>query len=149
MKTTFRARPQIIMLLPILLGAIVCVVFILIARQTGLREVRIYAVGLVFAALVYVGFAIFGRATLLWLAVEIVGVLLFALVAVFGLKLSLWFLSIGWAAHVGWDVLLHTITKVDFVPEWYPGFCIGFDLLLALYIGMNVKRLSNPRAFPK
>lgn len=137
------------MLLPILLGAIVCVFFILIARQTGQREVRIYAVGLVFAALVYVGFAIFGRASLSWLAVEIAGVLLFALVAAFGLKLSVWFLSIGWAAHVGWDVLLHTTTNVDFVPGWYPGFCIGFDLLLALYIGMNVKRLSNAGTFPK
>ena len=40
-------------IMPVLIGALACLVFVLVARQVGWkREVRIYAVGLVVAALI-------------------------------------------------------------------------------------------------
>ena len=126
--------------LPILIGIFSCVIMILVARQLGpKREMRIYAVGLVVAALIYVGFAIAGDATLSWLVLESGGLVLFTLIALYGLRVSAWALVQGWAAHAVWDVLLHQVMEVGFVPKWYPGFCLGFDLLLAAYIALRLR----------
>jgi hypothetical protein len=46
-------------------------------RQNGGGEARVYAVGLVMAALIYVGLALVGAAGLRWTAVEIAGGLTF------------------------------------------------------------------------
>ncbi len=130
-------------MLQLLIGALGCVVFILIVRKLTLkREMTQYAIGLVVAALIYVGFAIAGDASLSWLLLESGGVVLFSLVAVLGLRVSAWALSLGWVAHTGWDVWLHRAVDVGFVPEWYPVGCLGFDLLLAVYI---IKRVSRRR----
>jgi hypothetical protein len=124
--------------IPLLIGAVTCVAFILGARTTNpRRELIIYAVGLVFAAMVYVGFAIVGGASWSWLGLEVAGVVVFASVALVGLRVSVWAISIGWAAHTAWDVLLHGVQEAAFVPEWYPVFCIGFDLVLAGYVAVR------------
>lgn len=139
-------------ILQFLVGVLACLVFIFVLRLAGRqREPRMYAVGLVFAAFVYVGFAALAGGGLSWLAVEIGGAAIFALVAFLGLRISVWFLALGWAAHVGWDVLLHKVQNVGFVPEWYPVMCIGFDLFLAGYIatcvrgGLGASSLRNGR----
>jgi hypothetical protein len=122
----------------LLFGALSCLVFVLVARLAGLkREVRLYATALVAAALIYVGFAVVGGAAISWLALESGGLLLFSLVALLGLRISAWALVMGWAAHAGWDVLLHKVLAVGFVPEWYPVVCLGFDLFLAGYIAVR------------
>ncbi len=120
--------------LQLLAGAVSCAAFILLARRLAPRvELRLYAVGLVVAALVYVGFVARG-ASLGWLALELAGLALFALVALAGLKFSHLILAAGWAAHALWDVLLHELSEAAFVPGWYPAVCAAFDLLLAGYI---------------
>src|ERR1044072_2497360 len=127
--------------LRLLVGALGCVVFILIVRKLALkREMTQYAIGLVVAALIYVGFAVAFDASFSWLLLEAGGVVLFSLVALIGLRGSTWALIIGWVAHTFWDVLLHKVLNVGFVPEWYPVGCLGFDLLLAVYI---IKRVSG------
>lgn len=124
-------------LLQLLIGAFSCLVFILVARQAGLkREIIVYAISLLVAALIYFGFAVAGGATVSWLVIESGSLVLFSLVALFGLRQSAWVLMIGWAAHAVWDLLLHKVLEVGFVPEWYPVVCIGFDLFLAGYIAM-------------
>lgn len=124
----------------ILIGILSCLVFILVARLSGLkREPLIYAVGLVVAASIYVAFAALGGSTLSWLALESGGLVLFSLVALLGLRISVWFLTLGWAAHSVWDVLLHKVLNVGFVPEWYPVMCLGFDLFLAGYLVMCIR----------
>lgn len=96
------------------------------------------AIALVVAALIYVGFAAVGlwtnSANLNWLLLEILGVGIYFLFAILGVKQSVWFLVIGWAAHVFWDVALHSGENAAFVPKFYPPFCIGFDLIFAAYI---------------
>lgn len=111
--------------------------FILAARRTlnYEREKFIYGTGLVIAALIYVGFGLFSG-SVAWQLIELGGVLLFAALAVLGIRRSGWFLGIGWALHVFWDLVLHDASTA-FVPRWYQFLCLGFDLFLAGYIGVR------------
>jgi hypothetical protein len=125
----------------IIAGAILAVGLILLARRykNYEKEKIPYAAGLISAAVIYVGFGFFSGSTG-WLLTEIAGVPVYALFAFLGLRRSGWFLSVGWALHVLWDVALHG-QQTDFVPFWYQMMCVGFDLLLAGYIGFREWRL--------
>lgn len=96
------------------------------------------ALALMVAALIYVGFAAVGFWTssvnINWFLLEILGVGIYFLFAFLGVKKSMWFLVIGWFAHVFWDVGLHLGENRAFVPNFYPPVCIGFDLVFAGYI---------------
>ena len=125
--------------LQLLIGVIACGVFIVVARTLKPeRELRLYSIGLVIAALIYVGFTAQGVAPA-WLVLELAGLLVFTLLAWLGLKISALILAFAWAAHVAWDLALHKLLDVAFVPDWYPVVCVGFDLLLAGYIAVRVK----------
>jgi hypothetical protein len=129
--------------LQLLAGAVACAAFILLARRLApRRELRLYALGLIIAALVYVGFVARG-ASAGWLALELAGLALFTLAALAGLKFSHLILAAGWAAHSLWDVLLHGMSEAAFVPGWYPAVCAGFDLLLAGYVAARFARQAS------
>jgi len=122
------------MLLPILLGAVLGALFVLVARRRGRTgETRLLALGLVVAALIYVGLAL-ARADHRGLALEAAGLGIFGLIAWLGARASLWWLVLGWGAHVGWDVGLHLDRSQASVAAWYPLLCIGFDLVIAGYL---------------
>ena len=126
----------------ILLGAAACGALILVARRLGAkRELGLYAVSLIVAALIYVVFTARG-ATFGWLAIEVAGFVLFTVLALVGLKTSAFILAFAWGLHAAWDVLLHKLFDVAFVPDWYPLTCLSFDLLLAGYIAA---RFSNDK----
>ena len=72
--------------------------------------------------------------------IELIGVVVFTLIAVLGLRVSIWFLALGWTAHVLWDVLLHLVREQPFVPDWYPVACISFDLIVAGYIAVKLRK---------
>ena len=118
----------------VIIGVVLAIALILLARRSGnyAKEKRIYAIGLVVAALVYVGFGLFSD-SIQWKMIELIGVPVYALFAWLGLKKSGWFLALGWALHVFWDASLHG-TSTPFVPSWYIGLCLGFDVLVAGYL---------------
>ena len=124
-------------LIGIVAGILLAIGFILLVRRSGnfTREKRIYAIGLVVAAIIYVGFGLFSD-SVGWKITELIGVPIYALFAWLGLKKSGWFLAAGWALHVFWDAGLHGIST-PFVPPWYIATCLGFDLLVAGYIGFR------------
>jgi hypothetical protein len=123
------------MLIPIVVGAVLGVLFVLAARAWTRGTGRlVLVVGLLVTALIYVGFALAAEDRNRSLAVEAFGVLLFGLLAWLGLRRSLWWLSIGWLGHVAWDVGLHLDRTLAAVPAWYPLFCVGFDLVVAGYL---------------
>lgn len=130
-------------LIELLVGVILAIGFLVLARRSGnfAKEKRIYAVGLVVAALIYVGFGLFSD-SVGWKITEVVGVLIYAVFAWLGLKKSGWFLAIGWAFHVLWDAGLHGVST-PFVPRWYIAGCIGFDLLVAGYIAVRKAKKSS------
>ena len=125
--------------LQILLGALAAVPLVLYARRRH-GEDRIYAQGLVVAALIYVAFVLAGAAGPAALGVELLGTAVFGLVAWLGLRRAALWLAAGWAAHVGWDLLLHPLTGEGYAPAWYVRACIGFDLVIAAWIALRPAR---------
>jgi hypothetical protein len=127
----------------ILLGAALAVPLVLYARSRR-REDVIYALGLVVAALVYVGFALAAGAGTAVLIAELVGVALFGAVAWLGVRRTALWLAAGWALHVGWDLLLHPLSGPGYAPAWYVRACIGFDLVVAAWIALRAEREAEP-----
>lgn len=136
------------MLLPILAGAVLGGLFALFARRQGsAREVPMLALGLVVAALIYVGFAL-GGAESPWVTVELAGLALFGGLAWLGLRAAPWWLAVGWVAHAAWDVGLHLDRAQPVVGGWYPLLCVGFDLVVAGFLlsGARTPRPSRAQA---
>ncbi|MCB9745745.1 MAG: hypothetical protein H6741_12855 [Alphaproteobacteria bacterium] len=128
------------MFIPLLiLGAALAALFTWTTRRRLRRHAEpermervAWALYLVLAALIYVGFALLGGASVGWIAVELGGVLLYgALAALGGARWPL-FVGLGWLAHVGWDLALHPGGHPGYVPGWYPPLCLGFDVLVGL-----------------
>ena len=124
-------------LIQIIVGVILAIGFVLLVRRNGnfSKEKRVFAVGLVVVALIYVGFGLFSD-SVAWKIIELIGVPIYAFFAWLGLRKSGWFLALGWTLHVFWDAGLHSVST-PFVPHWYIGGCLGFDLLVAAYIGVR------------
>jgi hypothetical protein len=129
------------LVLTIVLGAALALPYVAYAR-TRRRPAVIFAAGLIVAAAIYVGFALFAAD---WhsVVVEFWGVLLFATIALVGLRGPSHLLALGWLAHVGWDLLLHPVQLSGHAPWWYPALCIGFDLFVA---GAIAGAVDGPRA---
>ena len=131
------------MLLEIILGILLAAISVfLTAKIFPNKDHAYWRIGLIIAALIYVGFAIFGQA---WehLPMEIGGLLIYSLFAFLSKKYALYWLSLGWIFHIGWDLFLPVHSHATFIPGWYPGICLGFDIVIAAYIfWLYRKRLS-------
>mmetsp|Transcript_6066 Transcript_6066/g.18286 ORF Transcript_6066/g.18286 Transcript_6066/m.18286 type:complete len:139 (-) Transcript_6066:121-537(-) len=93
-------------------------------------ERQLWAVYLVVAALVYVGFAALREAS--WLPVEVGGVAAYGLAALLGARRQPRLLVLGWSLHPVWDIVIHA--NAPFVPDWYRWACLSFDLVAAVWL---------------
>src|SRR3954463_8991387 len=123
------------------LGLVVGLLFINVTRRLGEKaERRILAFSLIAAALIYAIFAAASEASG-WIAVELIGVLIFSAFAELGLKRSILWLAAGWAAHPLWDAGLHLSgVGANVAPTLYVLICIGFDISIAAYIFIVAQR---------
>jgi hypothetical protein len=131
-------------MLALLTGIILSLVLVRLARSKGPKgERRVYAAGLVAAALLYSIFGLVGGASARWLAIESLGVIIYSAVAWGGLRGRPSLLALGWAAHVAWDVLLHLNgAGAEYTPAWYPWLCISFDLVIAGAVLASIRRAN-------
>jgi len=121
------------MFLEIIIGLLTAVILVLLCKKLYPQLMPIiWQRGLIVAALIYVVFAILGQ-DFEWMKIELLGVLLYGTLAWLAVKKSIIFLSLGWGLHIFWDLLLHSGGHPEFVPAWYPGVCLGFDLVIAAY----------------
>jgi hypothetical protein len=129
------------MLFELALGFALGALLVFYARRgERAREAPVFALGLVVAAVIYIGFALANGAPVRSLVLESLGVLPFGLLAWLGLRRSQLWLALGWAAHTAWDLGLHAWAGAPaFVPSWYPVVCTSFDLLVAGYIAARVR----------
>lgn len=108
------------------------------------RRVTIgFGIGMLVAALIYVGFALYeGDGS--WILVECFGVVVYGMCALLALKYSMIWLALGWALHPVWDLALHWLGPgAQFVPAWYAIACLSFDLTVALYIVLRASQSRN------
>jgi len=119
-------------LIGIVLGAGTCV----FALLTGFDRDRVfYPTMLIFVATYYIGFAVMGRSVQ---AVTTESLLagLFLVVAVVGFKKNLWFVVATLVGHGVFDFFHHLFVENPSVPVWWPGFCLGFDILAGGFLAV-------------
>ena len=144
--TTFTA-PQAALIL--LNGAIGGAVWSLIAHVVRRYTRHILAAVLIAAAAFYVLFARRGDAGAAWVALELLGVALFAALAVAGVRGSLWWLVLGWSLHPAWDLPLHYFGPGHaFAPEPYAIACLAWDWVTAGYLAWRAVRATRALATP-
>ena len=131
-------------MLVLILGAALALLFVRLARgyPPG-GERRLYAVGLLVTALIYVTLGVAGGAGARWLALEGLGVVIYGAAAWAGFRGRRGLLAAGWAAHVAWDVALHLGgAGAEYTPPWYPWGCVSFDLVIAGAVLMSMERAT-------
>jgi hypothetical protein len=119
------------------------------ARWTRLdRDGAFYPTVVIVVAAYYVLFAAMGGSTHV-LIVESGVMLAFVAVAVLGFKLSVWLVVAALAAHGVFDVLHPRLVDNAGVPQWWPAFCMTFDVGAAALLALLVARRSAERASPR
>ncbi len=128
------------MLLEILFGIVIAsILFYFGIKLYPKSHLSIWSTGLIIAAVIYCIFALIGK-NYDWLSIEFLGVILYSIPALLSKKYSKYWLVLGWALHVLWDVVIHHNGHPGFVPYWYPGVCIGFDLSIAGAIIWSIRK---------
>jgi len=108
-----------------------------VAGTPPVWERRLLALFLLLMPTVYLGSLALHGGDRAWLATEIAGQLVFATLAVAGLRGSGWLLVFGIAAHgVLWDLWHHG--RTPFMPDWYATGCLIVDVGWALYAASRV-----------
>jgi hypothetical protein len=120
------------------------------ARCTGFdRDRAFYPTVVVVVASYYVLFAAMGGSTHT-LIVEVVAMAAFVAVAVLGFKFNAWLVVTALAAHGLFDAGHDLLVTNPGVPEWWPAFCLTFDVgaagLLAFGVVRDSARHRGPRA---
>lgn len=113
------------------IGFVLALAVSCLARATGLdRDRAFYATVTMVVASYYVLFAAIGGSTHT-LVVESIVMTVFVLVAVLGFKLNLWLVVAGLGGHGVFDALHDLVYTNPGVPEWWPAFCMTFDIAAA------------------
>lgn len=128
-----------------LVGILLSLATVVFAAVIGLdRERSFYSTVLFVIATYYVLFAVMGasRRTLM---VEIAIASGFFLLGVIGFKGSLWLVAVALLGHGIFDFVRPGLIANPGVPQWWPGFCLAFDVIFGGWLAL---RLLQRRNFP-
>ena len=82
----------------------------------------------------YVTFGVLAGRLVEVLLPQILGGAFFSCCGLAGLSHSILFISVGWLVHVGWDFGSPLISHVSYMPSWTAPACLGFDVLVGVYL---------------
>jgi hypothetical protein len=109
-------------------------------RLTGLdRDRAFYATVAIVVASYYVLFAAMGGSGHT-LVVEAILMTAFVAVAVAGFKFNMWLVVVALAGHGVLDVLHGLVVTNPGVPEWWPAFCLTYDVVAAGFLAWLLMR---------
>jgi hypothetical protein len=104
------------------------------------HEMLYFSISLIPIALFYIGFAYYYGA-LAAVDAEIIGVIIFTVLALLAIQLHSAILIYAYLAHAVWDVLhevyVSTIAGVipwSQVPMGFAAFCLVYDVIIAVYV---------------
>ena len=110
------------------------------------RERSFYPVVLIVIATLYLLFAAMAKSTGSLVA-EAIPALVFVAMAVLGFRKTPWFVVAGLALHGVFDFFHHSVIANPGVPEWWPGWCLAYDVVAAAYLtGLLFIRRTSPAA---
>jgi hypothetical protein len=109
-------------------GIVLALIVSCFARVTGLdRDRAFYPTVAIVVASYYVLFAAIGGSSHA-LAADSIVMAAFIVVAVIGFKWNLWLVVAALAGHGLLDVFHGTAIANPGVPEWWPAFCLTYDI---------------------
>jgi hypothetical protein len=118
------------------------------ATVTGMdRDRSLYPVILMAIAALYGLFGTIDGASSV-IALEVVGIVPFAALAVVGFRRSLWLVVVGLFCHGVYDFVHARLITDTGVPPWWPVFCLAYDATAALYLAALLVRARVPARLP-
>ncbi|MBK7141901.1 MAG: hypothetical protein IPH75_07460 [bacterium] len=129
----------------LLVGALLAAAIAVLATSVGWdRDRSFYAVVTFVVASLYTLFAVIGADSSTLLIEILVGVV-FILAAVVGYKKSLWIVMVALAGHGIFDIFHGALINNPGVPEFWPDFCMAFDVSLGAYFAWQLgsKRIRS------
>jgi hypothetical protein len=119
---------------PLLVGALLAFAVGLFATGIGLdRDRAFYPAVTIVVASYYALFAVMGASTHALVLESLVCAVFIALAAA-GFKRSLWVVVAALAAHGVFDLTHAAVISNPGVPDWWPGFCLTYDVTAAAYL---------------
>ena len=126
-----------------LIGIIIAIPGTIFLTRKYLRprhEMLFFAISLIPIALIYIGFAYY-YGKLEAVDAEIVGVIIFTVLALLAIQLNPVILAYAYLAHAAWDVLHEVyVSNIGGVIPWsqvpmgYAAFCFAYDVIIAVYV---------------
>lgn len=111
------------------------------------RDRAFYPMLLAVIATYYVLFAVMSGSIHV-LLIESAIVALFLLAAFLGFKVSLWFVVAALAGHGLFDFIHARLVTNRGVPDWWPSFCLAYDIVAAGFLASLLKSSSLTAAPP-
>jgi hypothetical protein len=120
-------------------GAFLALAVGLMATTVGLdRDRAFYPTVMIVIAAYYALFAVMGASMPAVVLESLVGAVFIA-VAVAGFRSSLWAVVVALAAHGVFDVVHSRVISNPGVPDWWPAFCLTYDVTAAAYLAWLIK----------
>ncbi len=131
----------------LLIGALLALLVGLLATGVGLdRDRAFYPVVTIVVASYYALFAAIGASGHA-LVVESLGGAVFLLFALAAFRWSLWLGVAALIAHGAFDFIHAELISNPGVPDWWPEFCLTYDVTAAVYLAWLL-RSGRARAAP-
>lgn len=125
--------------MPFLVGTVLALAVCLSMSFVGFdRDRAFYPTVTIVIASYYALFAVMGGSTQS-LAFEAIPVAVFVMASIAGFRYSLWLVAIALAGHGVFDIAHDRLIVNPGVPTWWPGFCLGFDVVAGLYLAWLLK----------
>jgi hypothetical protein len=129
----------------LLIGAFLAFAVGLFATGTGLdRDRAFYPTVTIVIAAYYVLFAVMGASTNALVLESLAGAV-FVAAAVAGFRWSLWIVVVALAAHGIFDITHGRVIANPGVPNWWPAFCLTYDVTAAAYLAWLLSRTQRKR----
>jgi hypothetical protein len=110
------------------------------------KDRSFYPVVLTVIAGLYLLFAAIAGSPRILIA-ESIPALAFVAMAVIGYRSSTWFVVAGLALHGVFDFFHHSVIANPGVPVWWPGWCLAYDVVAAMYLAVLIQvRKRSPIA---
>jgi hypothetical protein len=125
--------------MPLLIGVVLALAVGGFGTASGLdRDRAFYPTVTIVVASYYALFAVMG-ATAGVLAIECLLGGVFLVLATLGFRSSLWLVAIALAAHGVFDLAHGLLVANPGVPEWWPAWCLGYDVMAGGYLAWLIK----------